>query len=43
MKANIQELSFEDTAKSTVNSHGVKGHVKNAEGFVPLRLFLTMD
>lgn len=43
MKTNIEGLSIVDIARSAANFRGIQGRVKNAEGFVPLRLFINVE
>jgi len=40
-KTNVEGLSIVEIAKSAAHFRGIQGRVKNAEGFVPLRMFLT--
>lgn len=42
MKTNIEGLSIVDIARSSAHFRGIQGRVKNAEGFVPLRLFINV-
>jgi len=42
MKTNIEGLSIIDIARSSSHFRGIQGRVKNAEGFVPLRLFINV-
>lgn len=42
-KTNIEGLTIVDIARAAAHFRGIQSRVKNAEGFVPLRLFLTMD
>ncbi len=42
MKTNIEGLSIVDIARSAANFRGIQGRVKNAEGFIPLRLFINL-
>lgn len=42
-KTNIEDLSIVEIAKASANFRGIKGRVKNAEGFVPLRLFINVS
>ncbi len=39
-KTNVEGLSIVDVTKSAAHFRGIQGRVKNAEGFVPLRMFL---
>ncbi len=41
-KTNIEGLSIVDVARSSAHFRGIQGRVKNAEGFVPLRLFINI-
>lgn len=41
-KTNIEGLSIVDIARSSAHFRGIQGRVKNAEGFVPLRLFINI-
>lgn len=42
MKTNIEGLSIVDIARSSAHFRGIQGRVKNAEGFIPLRLFINV-
>lgn len=42
MKTNIEALSILEIARASAHFRGIQGRVKNAEGFVPLRLFINM-
>lgn len=42
-KTNIEGLSILDIARSSAHFRGIQGRVKNAEGFVPLRLFINIS
>lgn len=42
-KTNIEGLSIVDIARSAANFRGIQGRVRNAEGFIPLRLFINVD
>ncbi len=42
MKTNIEGLSITDIARSSAHFRGIQGRVKNAEGFIPLRLFINV-
>jgi len=42
MKTNIEGLSIIDIARSSAHFRGIQGRVKNAEGFIPLRLFINV-
>lgn len=41
-KTNIKDLNILDIARSSANFRGIQGRVKNAEGFVSLRLFINI-
>ncbi len=41
-KTNIEGLSIIDIARASAHFRGIQGRVKNAEGFVPLRLFINI-
>lgn len=41
-KTNIEDLSIIDIVRSSAHFRGIQGRVKNAEGFVPLRLFINI-
>jgi LmbE family N-acetylglucosaminyl deacetylase len=41
-KTNIEGLSIVDIARSSALFRGIQGRVRNAEGFVPLRLFINI-
>jgi len=41
-KTNIEGLSVVDIARSSAHFRGIQGRVRNAEGFVPLRLFINI-
>ena len=41
-KTNIEGLSILDIIRSSAHFRGIQGRVKNAEGFVPLRLFINI-
>jgi LmbE family N-acetylglucosaminyl deacetylase len=43
MKTNIEGLSITDVARASAHFRGIQGRVKNAEGFMPLRLFINID
>lgn len=43
MKTNIEGLSIVDIIRSSAHFRGIQGRVKNAEGFVPLRLFINIQ
>lgn len=42
MKTNIEGLSIVDIARSSAHFRGIQGRVRNAEGFIPLRLFINV-
>lgn len=42
-KTNIEGLSIVDIIRSSAHFRGIQGRVKNAEGFVPLRLFINIQ
>ncbi len=42
-KTGIEELSILNLARAVAHFRGVQGRVRNAEGFVPLRLFINVD
>jgi LmbE family N-acetylglucosaminyl deacetylase len=41
-KTNIEGLSIIDIARASANFRGIQGRVRNAEAFVPLRLFINI-
>jgi LmbE family N-acetylglucosaminyl deacetylase len=41
-RTNIEGLSIVDIARASAHFRGIQGRVKNAEGFVPLRLFINI-
>lgn len=41
-KTHIEGLSITDIARSAAHFRGIQGRVRNAEGFVPLRLFINI-
>jgi LmbE family N-acetylglucosaminyl deacetylase len=41
-KTNIKGLTIVDVARSSAHFRGIQGRVRNAEGFVPLRLFINI-
>jgi LmbE family N-acetylglucosaminyl deacetylase len=43
MKTNIEGLSIIDVARASAHFRGIQGRAKNAEGFMPLRLFINID
>ncbi|MEW6544195.1 MAG: PIG-L deacetylase family protein [Nitrospirota bacterium] len=42
-KTNIEGLSIVDVIRSSAHFRGIQGRVRNAEGFVPLRLFIGAE
>ena len=42
-KTNIEGLTIVDIARSSAHFCGIQGRVRNAEGFVPLRLFINIS
>jgi LmbE family N-acetylglucosaminyl deacetylase len=42
-KTGVEHLSILDLAQAAAHFRGVQGRVRNAEGFVPLRLFINVD
>ncbi len=42
-RTNIQDLSIADVSRAAAHFRGVQARVTNAEGFVPLRLFINID
>ena len=42
MNTYIQEMSIVDVARSAAHFRGIQGRVRNAEAFVPVRLFINM-
>jgi LmbE family N-acetylglucosaminyl deacetylase len=43
MKTNIEGLTIVDIIRSSAHFRGIQGRVRNAEGFVPLRLFINIQ
>lgn len=41
-KTNIEGLTIVDMIRASAHFRGIQGRVKNAEGFVPLRLFINV-
>lgn len=41
-KTNIEGLSIIDVARSSAHFRGIQGRAKNAEGFIPLRVFINV-
>jgi LmbE family N-acetylglucosaminyl deacetylase len=42
-KTNIEGLTILDIARPSAHFRGIQGRVRNAEGFVPLRLFINIS
>lgn len=42
-KTNIEGLSITDIVRSAAHFRGIQGRVRNAEGFLPLRLFINIE
>lgn len=42
-KTNIQDLTIVDLARAAAHFRGIQARAKNAEGFMPLRLFINVD
>ena len=42
-KTNIEGLSIVDIARASAHFRGIQGRVRNAEAFVPLRLFININ
>jgi len=42
-KTGVEHLSILELAQAAAHFRGVQGRVRNAEGFVPLRLFINVD
>jgi LmbE family N-acetylglucosaminyl deacetylase len=42
-RTGVEHLSILDLAQAAAHFRGVQGRVRNAEGFVPLRLFINVD
>jgi LmbE family N-acetylglucosaminyl deacetylase len=42
-KTNIEGLTIVDVIRSAAHFRGIQGRVRNAEGFVPLRLFINLE
>lgn len=42
-KTGVESLSVLDLARAAAHFRGIQGRARNAEGFVPLRLFLDVD
>lgn len=41
-KTNIEGITIADLVRSSAHFRGIQGRVKNAEGFLPLRLFINI-
>ena len=41
-KTNIEGLTILDVARASAHFRGIQGRVRNAEGFIPLRLFINI-
>ncbi|OGW92427.1 MAG: hypothetical protein A3K11_08030 [Nitrospirae bacterium RIFCSPLOWO2_12_FULL_63_8] len=41
-KTNIEGLTIVDIIRSSAHFRGIQGRVRNAEAFVPLRLFINI-
>jgi LmbE family N-acetylglucosaminyl deacetylase len=41
-KTNIEDLSIIDVARASAHFRGIQSRVRNAEGFVPLRLLINI-
>jgi LmbE family N-acetylglucosaminyl deacetylase len=42
-KTGVERLSVLDLARAAAHFRGIQGRARNAEGFVPLRLFVNVD
>jgi len=42
-KTGVEHLSILELAQAAAHFRGIQGRVRNAEGFVPLRLFINVD
>ena len=42
-KTNVEGLSIVDVTRSAAHFRGIQGRVRNAEAFVPLRVFLSIS
>ncbi len=42
-KTNVENLTILDIARASAHFRGIQGRVRNAEGFVPLRLFINVE
>ena len=43
VKTGVEGLSIVDLARAAAHFRGIQGRVRNAESFVPLRLFINVD
>jgi len=43
VKTGVEGLSVLDLARAAAHFRGIQGKVRNAEGFMPLRLFINVD
>ncbi len=43
VRTGVEHLSITDLAQAAAHFRGIQGRVRNAEGFVPLRLFINVD
>ncbi len=43
VKTGVEGLSILDLARAAAHFRGIQGKVRNAEGFMPLRLFINVD
>jgi len=43
LKTNIEGLSIIDLARASAHFRGIQGRTRNAEGFMPLRLFINIS
>lgn len=43
VKTGVEGLSVLDLARAAAHFRGIQGRVRNAEGFMPLRLFINVD
>lgn len=42
-KTNIEKLTIVDIIRASSHFRGIQGRVTNAEAFVPLRMFITVN
>src|SRR3972149_3588091 len=42
-KTHVEGLSIIDIARAAAHFRGIQGRARNAEGFIPLRLFINLD